>query len=90
MKKQKASYSFVDFNWLKIGRLIDHYQKKAPRERYTDLEIALYMKLMMDNYLSDTKNFKTIRSIIDFQYYTYAFKVQIVELFFVLCQILAF
>ena len=44
----------------------------------------------MNNYLTETKNFKTIRSIIDFQYNTYAFKVQIVELFFVLCEILAF
>ena len=48
------------------------------------------MNLIMSNYLSETKQFKTVRNIIDFQYEEYTQKVQRLEQVFVALVTFAF
>jgi hypothetical protein len=78
-KKQKGTYSFIDFTAYKAAREIESQSKGRRAGDLTHLEVALMSKGVVQRYLGDTKNMNTARSIIDNQYNTYTFKVQLFE-----------
>jgi hypothetical protein len=78
-KKQKGAFSFIDYRPYKIAREIENHSKGKRTGDFTQLELALMSKDLIKEYLSETKNMKTVRSIIDYQYNTYTFRVQIFE-----------
>jgi hypothetical protein len=43
------------------------------------MEVALITKNLNEKYLSETKNMKTLRDIIDYHYWAYTFRVQMFE-----------
>jgi hypothetical protein len=78
-KKQKGTFSFMDFRAYKIAREIESHSKGRRASSFTQLELALISKGIIQRYLGDTKYMKTVRSIIDYQYRTYTFKVLIFD-----------
>ena len=66
-KKHKSSYSTVDFRWYKNIEKVDSIlNNKGHPENFTHMEVALISETVLEHYLNDTRDMKTVRNIIDF------------------------
>ena len=54
------------------------------------MDIALIQEMLLQHYLSDTRDMKTVRNIIDYQYKVFTEKVQLFECILVIVEIMAF
>ena len=66
-KKHKSSYSTVDFRWYKHIDKVENIKnnKSAPGD-FTHLEVALINERVLENYLNDTWDMRTVRNIVDY------------------------
>jgi hypothetical protein len=78
-KKQKGTFSFIDFTLYKIAEEIESQSVGRRAEAFTHLELALMSKNLIEKYLNDTKYMKTVRDIIEYQYWNFTFRVQMFE-----------
>ena len=66
-KKHKSSYSTVDFRWCKYIRDVDSILKNNGHPgNFTHMEVALINETVLEHYLNETRDMRTVRNIIDY------------------------
>ena len=66
-KKHKSSYSTVDFRWYKNIREVESIlENKGSPGEFTHMEVAMINETVLEQYLNDTRNLKTVRNIIEY------------------------